>query len=455
MAAILSKWVMHAVAPLATFWSATARTHLGACPSPRAALTRAWKSKRVNWEGDIDMAYEGGAPSASDVALRLEELGPEIAGQALENEKLHKLSDKSAALLRSAGLMRILQPREHGGLGGTPEDFVNAVMMAARHDGSTGWVSGVVGVHPWQVGLLDPKVGQEIWGEDQDTWIASPYTPSGIAEPVDGGYILNGRWQFSSGTDHSRWVFLGALAGNGEGRPATPVKMLHVLLPRSDYQIVDDSWDVIGLLGTGSKDLIVKDAFIPSYRVLEYETIASGEAGEAAGAKDPIYKLPFSVIFPVGITASMIGMAEGALAAHGAYQRDRVSAAGAKIRDDPYSAFSAGEAAAEVHASRVQLLDGINWAYEQVLAGKPITFEDRSRIRRNQVRCAWRAVAAIDAVYARSGGNASRRTNPIQRFWRDAHVGLNHFIHVPGSTYHANALIQYGIDVPPPLMMGI
>ncbi len=148
-------------------------------------------------------------------------------------------------------------------------------------------------------------------------------------------------------------------------------------------------------------------------------------------------------------------MAEGALAAHGAYQRDRVSAAMAKIRDDPYAAYFTGEAASEIHAARVQLFDGINRAYDQVISGQEVSFEDRSRIRRNQIRCAWRAVAAIDAIYARSGGNASRRTNPIQRFWRDAHVGLNHFIHVPGPAYHANALIQYGLEVPEPLRMGI
>lgn len=396
-----------------------------------------------------------GNEQARDVAGRIRAFGPELAELAWENERLGKLSNRSAEILRTAGLMRLLQPPEHGGLGGTPAEFVEAVMAAASFDGSAGWVGGVVGVHPWQVSLLDRRVASEIWGDNQDTWIASPYTPSGIAEPVEGGYKLSGRWQFSSGTDHANWLFLGALAGNGQGKPAMPPRMLHVILPRSDYTILDDTWDVIGLLGTGSKDVVVQDAFIPEHHVIEYETVVSGTAAERFGVTDPIYRLPFSVIFPVGITAAIIGMAEGALAAHGDHQRDRVSAAGGKIRDDPYSAYFTGEAASEVQASRVQLLDGINWAYDRVLAGDEISFEDRSRIRRNQVRCAWRAVAAIDAVYARSGGNSSRRTNPIQRFWRDAHVGLNHFIHVPGSVYHANALTQYGVEVPEPLRMGI
>ncbi|MFT4248050.1 MAG: hypothetical protein QM581_08435 [Pseudomonas sp.] len=404
--------------------------------------------------GENDTAVPNDA-LAQDVAGRIAGHGEELAELAWENERLGQLSPRSAQILRSAGLMRLLQPRQHGGLGGTPGQFLEAVIATARHDGAAGWVAGVVGVHPWEVALLDPRVGEEIWGENQDTWVASPYTPSGIAQPVEGGYRLNGRWQFSSGTDHADWVFLGALVGDAQGRPASPPRMLHVILPRRDYRIIDDSWDVIGLLGTGSKDVVVENAFIPAYRVLDYDVLASGNAAQQAGLTDPIYRLPFSVIFPVGITGAIIGMAEGALAAHAAYQRDRVSAAGTKLRDDPYSGYFTGEAAAEVQASRLQLLDGINWAYDQVRAGKELSFEDRSRIRRNQIRCAWRAVAALDTVYARSGGNASRRSNPIQRFWRDAHVGLNHFIHVPGPSYHANAIVQYGLQPPEPLRVGI
>ncbi len=403
------------------------------------------------------MTFQDRQIQAKDIPAKLHEHGEELATLARENEKLGRLSDRSAAILRETGLMRMTQSKRYGGLDATPVEFVEAVMAAACYDGSAGWVAGVVGIHPWQVPLLGDRLGQEIWGEDQDTWIASPYTPSGIAEPVEGGFRLNGRWQFSSGTDHAQWLFLGALVGNGSGAPAMPPRMLHVCLPRKDYQILEDTWDVIGLLGTGSKDVVVQDAFIPTHRALEYNDIISGASGATAAAdyNNPVYNLPFSVIFPVGITGAVIGMAEGALAAHANYQKGRINAAGTRIADDPYSAYATGEAGAEIHACRVQLLDGINRAYEQVMSGHHLTLEDRSRIRRNQVRCAWRAVAAIDAIYARSGGNASRRTNPIQRFWRDAHVGLNHFIHVPGSTYHANAVLQYGAELPPHLLMGL
>ncbi|GII64324.1 hydroxylase [Sphaerisporangium krabiense] len=384
---------------------------------------------------------------AHEVVSRVEEIAGRLAAVADETERLGRLADESVKLIREAGVMRLLQPTDFGGYAAHPRDFAEAVMAVAKACGSTGWVCGVGGVHPWEMALCDRRLQQEVWGSDSNTWIASPYMPSGVATPTDGGYILKGRWQFSSGTDHCDWIFLGALVGDAEGRPAQPMKAMHVVLPRSDYTIVEDSWDVIGLRGTGSKDVIVDGAFIPAYRTIDSEEVAAGEiAAERAGRTETVYRLPFWSMFPLGITSAVVGICEGALAAHLDYQRDRVMAAGTKVKDDPYTLFAISEAASEIQASRLQLLDGISRLYDLADSGKPITFEDRAVVRRNQIRCAWRAVSAVDEIFARSGGNAVRRGNPLQRFWRDAHVGLQHAIHIPGTTYHATAQVQMGLE---------
>ncbi|MFE9924563.1 hydroxylase [Streptomyces sp. NPDC005774] len=385
---------------------------------------------------------------AHEVVGRIGEIGPELAALAEENEKLGKLSDKTVALLRSAGVIRLLQPKEFGGYAAHPRDFAEAVMAVASYDGAAGWVSGVVGVHPWELAQMNSRLAHEVWGEDPDTWIASPYMPNGVADPVDGGYVLNGRWPFSSGSDHCSWDFLGALVGDGKGKPAGPISVLHVVLPREDYEIIDGTWDVIGLSGTGSKDVVVKGAFIPEYRTIRQELVTEGAAAEAVGLTGTLYRLPFAAMFPLGITAAVVGICEGALALHLSQQLDRVAVTGVQVRDDPYVLYAAGEAAAEIAASRVQLIDGISRLYDQIEAGRPVTIEDRSNVRRNQVRCAWRAVSALDQIFVRSGGNAIRRGNPLQRFWRDAHVGLQHMIHVPGSAYHADSLAQMGLELP-------
>mgnify|MGYP003690135367 FL=1 len=191
---------------------------------------------------------------------RINDLADQLREQAWEAEKLGKLPDETAKMLRAAGPIRLLQSKGYGGYEVHPREFAETVMAPAALDPASGWICGVVGVHPWQVAFADPKVAAEMWSQDQDVWMASPYAPTGVAKPVDGGYIFNGRWQFSSGTDHCDWIILGALLGDGEGKPLMPPKMLHMILPRQDYEIVEDSWNVVGLRGTGSKDIIVRDA---------------------------------------------------------------------------------------------------------------------------------------------------------------------------------------------------
>lgn len=379
----------------------------------------------------------------------VQEQSEQIASLGPSNERLGRLDDQAAKIMRQTGVIRMLQPGTHGGMEAHPRAFAEAVMGLAAQDGSTGWVAGVVGVHPWELAMADPRVQDEVWGEDQDTWMASPYAPMGVLRPVDGGYVFNGHWQFSSGTDHCDWLFLGAALGDEEGKPLKPPTQRHVIIPRADYRIVDDSWDVVGLKGTGSKDIIVDGAFVPEYRVLSYDRVADGTAAREAGLTDPLYHIPFTQAFPLGITASVIGIAEGALAAHLAYQKNRVQITGTKVKDDPYVLYAIGEAAAEIQASRTALLDNISRFYDKAEAGKTSSFEERAVGRRTQVQAARRAVRAIDEIVDRSGGNGMRMDSPIQRFWRDGHMGMVHAIHVPGTVFHSSALANLDAEPPP------
>ena len=386
---------------------------------------------------------------------RVRDLADQLRHQGAEAEKIGKLTDETVKMMKSAGNIRLLQPKSHGGLEVHPREFAETVMATAALDPSAGWINGVVGVHPYQLAYADPKVAAEIWADDVDTWVASPYAPQGVAKPVDGGYIFNGRWQFSSGTDHCDWIFLGAmLASNEPGAEAVPImppQMLHMILPRKDYEIVEDSWTVLGLRGTGSKDVNVKDAFVPTYRTMDAMKVMDGTAQREAGMTETLYLMPWSTMFPLGISSATIGIAEGALAAALDYQRERVNSSGVAIKDDPYVMYAIGEAAADINAARQELLANADRIYDIVDSGKEVSFEDRAAGRRTQVRAVWRAVSAVDEIFARCGGNAARMDKPLQRYWRDVHVGQAHAIHVPGTVYHASALSSLGVDPQGPL----
>ena len=150
------------------------------------------------------------------------DIAEQLREQGAEAERLGRMPDDTAKLLKAAGPIKLLQPKQYGGYEAHPREFAETVMAVAALDGAAGWVCGVVGVHPWQLAFADPKVREEVWGTDDNTWMASPYAPTGIAVPIDGGYAFNGRWQFSSGTDHCDWIFLGALLGNPDGSIVGP-----------------------------------------------------------------------------------------------------------------------------------------------------------------------------------------------------------------------------------------
>lgn len=362
-------------------------------------------------------------------------IGDHLVKTAEDAARTGTLDTSTVAKMKEVGVVRMLQPADFGGYEATPAEFFEAVMEFGKYDPAACWVAGVVGVHPWELAMNDRRLQEEVWGDDPDTWVASPYAPSGMAVPVDGGYVFNGRWQFSSGTDHCDWVVLGAVVGDENGQPVDPLSMRHIMLPRADYTIVDDSWNVMGLEGTGSKDVIVKDAFIPEYRAVDTAKVMDGRAAAEAGRTQPLYRLPWATVFPNAISASMIGIAEGVLDAALDYQRDRITVMGTRAMDDPYSKAVIGEAASDIRSARTQLLYNAEEMFEVVKRGDEVSYDMRIQSRRDQIRVASRAVEAADKIFARCGGNAIRLDKPLQRFWRGAHAGLQHAIFVSGPTY--------------------
>jgi alkylation response protein AidB-like acyl-CoA dehydrogenase len=389
-----------------------------------------------------------------EVLEKIEKIGPQLAAEADAVEAAGRLPDATVALLKECGVVRLLQPADFGGYEADPTVFFEAVMAVARHCGASGWVSGIVGVHPWELAIMDRRAQEEVWGDDPDTWMASTYMPAGFARPVDGGYEFTGHWQFSSGCDVADWVFLGGFIVEGEPPTsmadmaaivADPSRYLHFLIPMSDVQIIDGSWDVVGLRGTGSKDVTVDRAFVPSYRTLPAVSVTEGTA-PGLEHRGPLYRMPWGGIFPNAITAAVIGIAEGALDAALAYQAPRISMASGPVVTSPVTMTSIGDAASEIEASRAAVLRVVGKQWEHVQRGEAVPMELRARARRDQVTASWRATRAVDSLFDHAGGGALRLGTPLQRFWRDAHAGLHHIINVREKTMQSYASVVLGRD---------
>ena len=226
-----------------------------------------------------------GEKVGQSVIAAVGELLPAFAERAQETEDARVLPAESVKALEEAGFFRLLQPARYGGLEADPMTFYTAVRMIASACGSTGWVASVVGVHPWQLALF-PLAGQEeVWGSDQNTRMSSSYAPTGKARLAAGGHTLTGKWSFSSGCNHATWVLLGGIVTDADGNP---VDFRTFLLPASDYEI-DDMWDTVGLRGTGSNDIIVKDVFVPEHRSLSFADVSKCVCpGQEANTAPPV-----------------------------------------------------------------------------------------------------------------------------------------------------------------------
>jgi 3-hydroxy-9,10-secoandrosta-1,3,5(10)-triene-9,17-dione monooxygenase len=166
-----------------------------------------------------------------------------------------------------------------------------------------------------------------------------------------------------------------------------PVDFGSFLIPRSKYRI-DDVWHVVGLRGTGSNTLVVKDVFVPRHRFLSYKAMNDHTAGGLETNTAPVYKMPWGTVHPTTISAPIVGMAYGAYDAHVEHQGKRVRAAfaGEKAKDDPFTKVRIAEAASDIDAAWRQLIGNVSDEYALLAAGKEIPFELRARARRDQVR---------------------------------------------------------------------
>lgn len=371
-----------------------------------------------------------------DLLDKARALAPVLRERAFATENARRISTETISDLKTAGLFRVLQPAAYGGFEYDPRVFMELAMILGAACPSTGWVYAVVGVHNWQLGLMPKQAQEDVWGRDQDTLISSSYTPRGQVEIVEGGYRLSGRWSFSSGCEHADWAILGGAATEPDGT----VRRLCFLLPRTDYTI-DDVWNVVGLRGTGSNDVVVDNAFVPEHRTHPF---TSG----SVTSDSPIYLLPFGPVFSFGITAPLLGAAQGALDEHVAWTADRVRITrGSRVAEEPFSQARVSEASAEIDGARLQMMRDLAEMMELAGDGKEIPIELRARARLDQVRATQLAASAVDRVFTNSGGRVLHELNPIQRAWRDIHAGSLHNSNVAEPILMAYGAMKFGLSI--------
>src|SRR5579863_8254869 len=371
-------------------------------------------------------APDGGPPDFAELMARAEALVPVLRERAGRAEELRRLPDETIEDLRKSGLFRILQPRRVGGSELPFRSIVELVAAIGRGCGSTAWVLANLAAHHWLLGMWPERAQDEIWGQSPDNLIGSALVfPRGRARPVDGGYRISGRWPFSSGVDPAAWNLVGAIVNDEEAGVSEPRIFL---MPAQDYTIID-TWHVIGLAGTGSKDIAAEDVFVPQYRTLAVNQITGGPNPGSTVNPSVLYQLPAISLFAFCIAGVSLGIAQGAIEYFLQTTRTRTSYyTGRNLADFVTLQIHLAEATAVADAARAVMLLDCDEATRIVGEGQVPSLEQRARYRRDGAYAATLCTKAVDVLFTASGGGAIYARNPLQRAFRDVHAANAHYV---------------------------
>ena len=367
--------------------------------------------------------------SAAEWSARARALIPalkERSARAIEERCIPKETIRE---MQEAGLFGVVQPKRHGGLELDPRVLFDIQMTLAEGCMSTAWVYGVLAVHPFQLALFDARAQRDVWEKDAGVLVSSSYQPVGKVERADGGFVLSGRWGFSSGCDHCDWVLLGALIP-----PATPndaPDMRTFLLPRSDYKIVHD-WNVFGLQATGSHGIVVEKAFVPEYRTHRAVDGFQGTNPGLAVNSGPLYRIPWAQVFVRTVSSAAIGALQGALESFKSIAARRVSTnTGRATKVDPAVLNAAARTQSAVYEMKTVLEHTFEVMTQRIRAGEEIPLQDRVRYRFESSQVVRRCADLCDELMPLLGGRAIYMDSPLVRYWLDINAARAHIANDP------------------------
>ncbi len=348
------------------------------------------------------MGYTGGMDHETLVE-RAEKLLPELRERTAEAESLRQLPKASVRSLIESGLTRALQPARHGGsdLGATTHVALTSTLAHACV--STGWCEFVWCGHNKLLSVYPEAAQEAVWGDDPETMVSASLGPVGRAQAVEGGMRLSGRWSFASGCDHADWLFLGAVETTAD----PPVPYLY-LVEKRELEVLDN-WHVMGLRGTGSKDILAEDVFVPAAQYLPWGDVV----GKLMGLAVTI------------IAGPVLGGAEAAVARFQERLAGRVLVNMTKQGQSAVARSRLAESAVEVEAARLLLERNAREIDEWLAAGMPDN-PPNARWVRDTGYCAELCTRATQRVFEASGGGALQESEPIQRIWRDVNAGHAH-----------------------------
>jgi len=383
-------------------------------------------------------------PAPDDAALpeqeralldRARALVPLLAERAPAVAAARRLPDETIADYRATGILRILQPRRFGGMQGRFSLFSRIVEELTYGCASSAWVYAVLGEHQWIIASYPEEAQRDVWGDDPEAVASSSLAPRAAAKRVARGWRLSGCYPFSSGCDFAQWAIIGAFLGEA----GDPRHVAYLLVPLADIEIVDD-WQVLGLLGTGSKTLLLDDVFVPEHRSVWLRDLYAGTPpGRRVHPDYPLLRAPRGFLVPYSLPPVAVALGRIALdlvcrALPGRLSRGVTDVAGSEVVQ-----MAIGEASAAIDIATMLLHSGRRGTTEAVHSSREISEAEVLRARRDMTFAQHQVGWALDRLCEVTGARWVYDTDPLQAIRRDVMTILTHH-----AASRQAAMVPYG-----------
>ena len=369
------------------------------------------------------------------------DLAAKAARHAGHIDDARELPAELAGEIADRGFFRLLVPRSMGGAELDLPDFLRLVEVFAAADASTAWCINQNNVWATNSTRMPLQTAREIWGNPRGVVTNGPPHPGSKAEPRDGGYVLSGRWSFSSGSDHATWIAaLAPAASDGEaGAPPVDDRDAPVMLvPKSEVTMVDE-WHVSGLRGTGSYGFEVDGLFVPDVRTFNMAGLPR-DGG-------PLYIIPNTLLFASGFSTVALGVALASLDVAIEVAGGKVPARmRGKLRDYTTTQRQVGEAMAIWRSAKAFLREAVSQLWQGARSNGSLTTEERITLRVATTHAIRMAAQVVDSAYNLCGSGAIFKSHPIQRRFQDAHAITQH---LQGRMTHYDTAGQFYLGLEP------
>lgn len=370
------------------------------------------------------------------------------AKRADETEQLRQLPEATVRELIDGKLFSIVAPKQHNGLEMDIDVLLEAAREVGKGCGSTAWVLSLLGTHNWMGGLFPEQAQQELFGDKGYLLAPATFAPSGTMSACEGGFRVNGCWKFGSGVMHSDWVMVSALE---EDDQANMVGMRCIALPIADVTIADN-WHTSGMRGTGSNDIVIQDAFVPTHRTIPFFDLLEGTTEGGKASANPVYRLPLIPYLAYTAAAPALGMGRGAVDAFSEYLKERVFISGDAQKEKPAAQMRLAEAHNEVSAAEALVERGVQDMLAKVKSGEGFAIEDRVRYRSEACYAATLVKRAIDRLCEAAGARAQFKHHSLQRFQRDINTLRGHVVFDLDTTMELQGRVLIGMPPNQPLV---